>query len=152
MDYYAVYRFPVGNLKIGATDKEIIYVGKTDDELGGNKTELTDLASVQLYEYFDGKRKEFDLSIKAIGTEFQMKVWNALRKIPYGETRTYGEIATTIGNPKACRAVGGANNKNPIGIIIPCHRVIGSNGDYVGYAGGLEMKEYLLQLERKGIT
>ncbi|MBR2062235.1 MAG: methylated-DNA--[Anaerotignum sp.] len=83
------------------------------------------------------------------GTEFQQKVWKALTEIPYGETRTYGEIAAAVGNPKAARAVGMANNKNPIGIIIPCHRVVGANGKLVGYAGGMEKKAFLLELERK---
>ena len=83
------------------------------------------------------------------GTDFQKKVWNALKEIPYGETRTYGEIADAVGNPKAARAVGMANNKNSIGIIIPCHRVVGANGKLVGYAGGMDKKEWLLQLERK---
>ena len=86
------------------------------------------------------------------GTEFQQKVWKALQEIPYGETRTYGEIAAAIGNPKAARAVGMANNKNPIGIIIPCHRVVGANGKLVGYAGGMEKKEFLLELERNNST
>ena len=99
-------------------------------------------------EYLDGKRKEFDFPYKMIGTEFQKKVWHALTKIPYGETRTYKEIATAVGNPKASRAVGMANNRNPIFIVVPCHRVIGANGKLVGYAGGLDMKDALLSLEK----
>ncbi|MCL2196973.1 MAG: methylated-DNA--[protein]-cysteine S-methyltransferase [Treponema sp.] len=102
----------------------------------------------QLGEYFDKKRKNFNLPISLHGTDFQIKVWNALKKIPYGETCSYTQLAAAIGNPKACRAVGMANNKNPAAIIIPCHRVIGSNGSLTGYAGGLEIKKRLLDLEK----
>ncbi len=104
-------------------------------------------AAGQLTEYFAGKRKVFDLPLELKGTEFQKKVWQALREIPYGTTCSYGEIAAKIGNPKASRAVGGANNKNPIAIVVPCHRVIGANGSLVGYASGLRTKEALLKLE-----
>lgn len=104
-------------------------------------------AAAQLTEYFAGKRKVFDLPLEPHGTEFQKKVWQALREIPYGTTCSYGEIAAKIGNPKASRAVGGANNKNPIAIVVPCHRVIGANGSLVGYASGLQTKEALLKLE-----
>lgn len=112
-------------------------------------TKLLLKAKKELEEYFEGKRKKFDLPLEQEGTLFQKKVWNALEKIPYGETRTYKEIAKFIGNEKASRAVGMANNKNNIPIIIPCHRVIGSNGKLVGYALGLDMKQYLLDLESK---
>lgn len=102
----------------------------------------------QLSEYFSGERRQFDVPITFLGgTPFQRKVWQALQDIPYGEVRTYKEIAQAIGIPKAVRAVGGANNKNPISILVPCHRVIGSNGALVGYGGGLDKKEYLLKLE-----
>lgn len=104
-------------------------------------------AAAQLTEYFAGKRKVFDLPLDPQGTEFQKRVWQALREIPYGTTCSYGEIAAKVGNPKASRAVGGANNKNPIAIVIPCHRVIGANGSLVGYASGLQTKEALLKLE-----
>ena len=103
----------------------------------------------QLAEYFAGVRREFSVPLKPEGTEFQWAVWTALRSIPYGDTATYGGIAEKIGSPKACRAVGGANNRNPIAIIVPCHRVVGLNGSLTGYAGGLAVKEYLLELERK---
>ena len=103
----------------------------------------------QLEAYFSGKLKSFDLKLAPEGTEFQKSVWKALCRIPYGETRTYKEIAESIGNPKAYRAVGLANNRNPIAIIIPCHRVIGVNGKLTGYASGLDVKEYLLKLEEK---
>lgn len=113
------------------------------------ETALIKNAFCQLNEYFLGQRQKFDLPIAPKGTTFQLAVWQALLTIPYGETRSYQEIATQIGNPKASRAVGGANNKNPISIIIPCHRVIGANGDLVGYGGGLFIKKKLLSLEGK---
>ena len=104
-----------------------------------------------LKEYFDGKRREFDLPLKFEGTDFQKKAWNALLTIPYGQTRSYKEQAEAVGNKKACRAVGAANGKNPISIIVPCHRVIGTDGSLIGYGGGLEMKKSLLDLERRVI-
>lgn len=104
----------------------------------------------QIKEYEDENRKEFNLPLHLIGTEFQKQVWNALLEIPFGETRTYQEIAIRIGKPKALRAVGGACNRNPIGIIVPCHRVIGKNGSLTGYAGGLFYKELLLKHEKDG--
>ena len=103
----------------------------------------------QLTEYEKGSRKVFDLPLHLKGTEFQLKVWNALLEIPYGETRSYQQIAQRIGQPKALRAVGGACNRNPIGIIVPCHRVIGKNGKLTGYAGGLFYKELLLNHEKR---
>ena len=113
----------------------------------GEKTFLLAQAETQLREYFNGKRQEFDLPLSVSGTEFQKKVWKALREIPYGETRSYGDIAKYIGKPTAARAVGMANHHNPIIIVIPCHRVIGAKGDLVGYAGGLDTKKRLLSLE-----
>ncbi|MNP45229.1 Methylated-DNA--protein-cysteine methyltransferase [compost metagenome] len=110
--------------------------------------EALSTASQQLKEYFAGERRQFDLRLDLQGSEFQRKVWNALLTIPYVETASYKDIAEMIGQPKAVRAVGGANNKNPIPIIVPCHRVIGSNGSLVGYGGGLSIKESLLSLER----
>lgn len=101
----------------------------------------------QLTEYFEGKREDFNLPLAPEGTPFQKKVWKALQEIPYGETRSYQDIAVAVGNPKGCRAVGMANNRNPIPIIIPCHRVIGKNGKMVGYGGGLDKKMKLLKLE-----
>lgn len=116
------------------------------------ESSLIKKAHDQLDEYFKGIRKSFDLPLAPKGTEFQKKVWNALLKIPYGSTCSYKDIAVMIGNEKACRAVGGANNKNPIFIIIPCHRVIGANGSLVGYGSGLELKKRLLDLEQNNIT
>jgi len=103
----------------------------------------------QLDDYFAGKRRDFDLPLAPAGTEFQLRVWAALREIPYGETWSYVELATRIGNPKACRAVGLANGRNPIAVIVPCHRVIGADGSLTGYGGGMERKRVLLDLERR---
>lgn len=111
------------------------------------ETALLKEAHHQLTAYFEGKLKQFNLPLAPKGTPFQQKVWQLLQEIPYGETRTYGHIATSAGNPKASRAVGMANNRNPIAIIIPCHRVVGANGKLVGYAGGLNIKEKLLTIE-----
>jgi methylated-DNA-[protein]-cysteine S-methyltransferase len=112
------------------------------------ETDLLKRAGQQLKEYFEGKRISFDLPLKMEGTEFQVKVWNALLQIPFGETRSYKEIAAAVGNPLGSRAIGNANNKNKIAIIIPCHRVIGANGKLVGYEGGLAIKEKLLSMEK----
>ena len=128
-------------------DKEIDK--KVYEKYQEKDTKLLLKAKKELEEYFEGKRKEFDLPLEQEGTEFQKKVWEALERIPYGETRTYKDVAKMVGNEKASRAIGMANNKNSIPIIIPCHRVIGSNGKLVGYALGLDMKKYLLDLERK---
>jgi methylated-DNA-[protein]-cysteine S-methyltransferase len=113
------------------------------------ETELIKEAAKQLTEYLEGSRRDFDISLNPAGTQFQKKVWEALCTIPYGETRSYKQIAEAIGNINATRAVGMANHNNPIMCIIPCHRVIGSNGKLVGYAGGLPLKEQLLNLERE---
>lgn len=124
----------------------------TEKKLEGftvNETPLIGKAAAQLSEYFDGKRKTFDLPLALQGTAFQISVWKALQSIPAGETRSYKDVAALIGNPKASRAVGMANNRNPIAIIIPCHRVIGKNGKLTGYAGGLPVKQYLLDLEKR---
>lgn len=111
------------------------------------ETQLLKTAAEQLKEYLAGNRQTFDLPLDPRGTEFQKAVWNALLDIPFGEIRSYKQVAEAIGNPKACRAVGMANNKNPILIVIPCHRVIGSDGSLVGYGGGIDLKENLLKLE-----
>jgi O-6-methylguanine DNA methyltransferase len=148
---YAYYEFPYGVLAIGYEDGAIASISRRQ-EAGGNgePSALSDLAHREIMEYLAGKRRAFDFPMRTSGTAFQEKVWRALGEIPYGETRTYGQIAEMIGNPKASRAVGMANNKNPIWIAIPCHRVVGANGALVGYAGGLDMKQALLALERGG--
>jgi methylated-DNA-[protein]-cysteine S-methyltransferase len=112
------------------------------------ETPLLREAGQQIQDYLAGKRTSFDLPLAPKGTDFQQKVWQALQEIPYGEIRSYGEIAKLIGQPKAARAVGMANNKNPILILIPCHRVVGATGKLVGYAAGLGVKEQLLKLEQ----
>ncbi len=106
-------------------------------------------AAVQLEEYFAGARRRFDLELAPEGTPFQREVWQALITIPYGETRSYGEVARQIGRPKAVRALGAANGRNPLPILVPCHRVIGADGGLAGYSGGLEIKNRLLELERR---
>lgn len=123
--------------------------GSLQTRFRDHETRLNQAAQTQLEEYFSGERKEFDLPIKLDGTPFQVSVWEALQRIPYGETRSYRDIAEEIGNPNSYRAVGLANNKNPISVIIPCHRVIGANGDMIGYGGGLNKKRRLLDLEKK---
>ena len=151
MMWYFSYHSPIGKLTIYEEDGFISKIEFGNREISQNthESELISKCYSELVEYFKGERKEFDLPLAPKGTEFQKKVWNALLKIPYGETRSYKDIAISIGNEKGCRAVGGANNKNPIPIIIPCHRVIGINSKLVGYAGGLEIKSYLLNLEAK---
>ena len=109
---------------------------------------LLEQAAAELEAYFAGQLRTFTVPLAPAGTEFQHRVWAALREIPFGKTATYGEIAARVGNPRASRAVGQANNRNPIPILIPCHRVIGASGQFTGYAGGLAVKQKLLALER----
>ncbi len=145
------YNTPIGIISIIDDGECIIKIdfGKTEfEDMNINETELIMRTYKQLKEYFDGIRKEFDIPIKMEGTDFQKKVWNALKRIPYGETRSYKDIAVMVGNEKASRAVGMANNKNPIPIIVPCHRVIGADGKMVGYGGGLDIKVKLLDIEK----
>ena len=147
---YFCYDTEIGTIKISENDRKIIGLGfsdlKKENEIE-KETNSIRKTYLQLKEYLSGKRKNFDIEIEMIGTEFQKKVWKELLNIPYGETRSYKDIATAIGNKKACRAVGNANNKNPIAIIVPCHRVVGSNGGMTGYAGGIDIKEKLLKIE-----
>ena len=146
----AYYPFPYGILKICCEEDAVTSVSRLDEAgADGEPSALSDRARDEIMEYLAGERRAFDFPIWTRGTAFQEKVWRALREIPYGETRTYGQLAQMIGNPKAARAVGMANNKNPIWIAIPCHRVVGADGDLVGYAGGLDMKRALLTLERE---
>lgn len=140
----------VGYVHIVEEAGKIIECGFTQEkgEKQGNSIVLQQ-AREQMEEYLTGRREEFSLPIQTKGTAFQERVWKELQRIPYGECISYGELARRIGNPKAARAVGMANHNNPIGIIIPCHRVIGKNGKLVGYAGGMDKKEYLLRLEKR---
>ncbi|HAK42115.1 MAG TPA: cysteine methyltransferase [Clostridium sp.] len=150
MSKYAFYDFEFGILKIGYTDTAIIFLKQVDQiDVDNEHSTLSDLAFDQVREYLKGHRQTFDFSYELHGTEFQKKVWNALCQVPYGETRTYKEIASVVGNPKASRAVGMANNKNPLMVVVPCHRIVGTDGNLIGYAGGLDMKKALLELERK---
>ena len=150
MEKICFYDTPVGKLIIGEENGAITRVTWTQlpKEYLQEETALISECRNQLEEYFTEKRMTFDLPLAPKGTEFQQKVWSALQGIPYGEVYTYKDIAVAIGNPKGCQAVGGANGKNPIAIIIPCHRVIGKNGKLVGYAGGMENKKFLLELEK----
>ena len=149
MSKHAFYDFEFGILKIGYTDRAIVLLKQAEQIDADNEpSALSDLAFEQIRAYLKGTRKIFDFPYELHGTEFQKKVWNELCKIPYGETRTYKQIAAEVGNPKASRAVGMANNKNPMMLAVPCHRVIGTNGALTGYAGGLDVKKALLELER----
>lgn len=146
------YETEIGIISITEENNYITDISFVKDEVDKKipliETPLLKEAAVQIREYLNGKRKLFNLPISPSGTEFRQKVWTALQTVPYGETRSYKEIAVQICNENACRAVGMANNKNPLPIIIPCHRVVGSNGKLVGYAGGLDIKKYLLNLEK----
>lgn len=123
--------------------------GESDDRRTGLTRDAAAFTEAcdQLDEFFAGERSEFELALAPSGTDFQRAVWSALTQIPYGQTRSYGQIAAAIGRPKAARAVGGANNRNPIAIVVPCHRVIGAGGSMVGYAGGMDRKTWLLDHE-----
>ncbi|MEJ5112229.1 MULTISPECIES: methylated-DNA--[protein]-cysteine S-methyltransferase [Erwinia] len=157
MSYFCkVMPSPVGALTLIASDLGLTAILWQDDN--PNRVRLPDMqenpahpvlveTERQLNEYFAGTRTTFTMTLDFVGTEFQKKVWQALVAIPFGETRSYADIAREIGNPKAVRAVGAANGKNPISIIAPCHRVIGSNGKLTGFAGGLEVKAFLLKIE-----
>ena len=154
MTYTYFHNFPIGEVGVAETDGAIshVYFDDTTNKPKNAEVKETPLikrAEVQLREYFAGKRTEFDLPLALEGTEFQLKVWKALQDIPFGIVRSYKDIAVAVGNVKACRAVGMANNRNPISIIVPCHRVVGHNGKLVGYGGGLPTKEYLLELEKR---
>ena len=148
---HCIYKYNsiIGDIFISADENFLLSVKFVNHNFIENKENKIIRQTIkQLDEYFNGKRKKFELPLNPKGTEFQKKVWQQLMNIPYGKTSTYKDIATLIGNTNASRAVGNANNKNPIAIIIPCHRVIGSNNKLTGYAGGLDKKEKLLNLEK----
>jgi len=147
---FAIYKTKLGYLKIDYSNRGITGLSRIDNYPIDKqvRSSLTDKTAQEISEYLEGTRCIFDVPLSFEGTPFQIKVWNLLLKIPYGETRTYQEIAVDAGNPKACKAVGMACNKNPIVMLIPCHRVIGKNKKLTGYAGGLEMKRFLLNLEQ----
>lgn len=155
---YKTVQSPVGELKLVASDKGLVAILWENDK--PNRVPLNELkkndvhpvlvnTEQQLNEYFAGKRTKFSIALDMRGTRFQNDVWNALLAIPFGETRTYGELAKQLGKPLASRAVGAANGRNPVSIIVPCHRVIGSTGKLTGFAGGLDTKAHLLNLEKK---
>ncbi|GHT72686.1 methylated-DNA--protein-cysteine methyltransferase [Bacteroidia bacterium] len=147
------YQSPIGCLKIVADKQTIVSLQLTEGEKRPSesekqvKNEILQKACRQLDEYFSGKRKTFDLPLTPKGTVFQTKVWAELQRIPYGKTISYAQLAQEVDNPKACRAAGSANGKNPIAIVIPCHRVINADGKLGGYAYGLKIKKQLLDLE-----
>ena len=150
MDIYKTYyKSPLGPIEISGMQDSILTVDFVEDMLPGDADLPFCLKTClkQIDEYFSGNRKEFLLKLDPQGTNFQRMVWQQLDKIPYGAVVSYGEIASIIGKPKACRAVGSANGQNPIAIIIPCHRVIGSDGSLTGYGGGLWRKEWLIKHE-----
>ncbi len=156
MKHYCYYHSPIGKLLLTGKDGilEALYFPNTSEEKHIADDWVYDEscfteALLQLSEYFSGKRQAFDLRIAPKGTDFQKRVWQELQKIPFGRTASYGEIAERVGNSKACRAVGMANSKNPIPIIVPCHRVIGKDGSLTGFGGGLDIKKQLLKLERE---
>ncbi|MBT8282242.1 MAG: methylated-DNA--[protein]-cysteine S-methyltransferase [Muriicola sp.] len=145
----AFLKTPLGEAQIEGDQNGITSVSLIAgvQELNTDHPEVLEDAIYQLQEYFNGSRKQFDLPLNPQGTEFQKKVWQELSRIPYGKTISYMDLSKKLGDPKAIRAAASANGKNPIWIIIPCHRVIGSNGDLVGYAGGLDRKKWLLNHE-----
>jgi len=148
--YTSLFKSPVGNLIITSSETDILDVSFTTRSMAITESKLPDIhvdCISQLERYFSGRSKGFSLALKPSGTDFQQKVWQALREIPHGSTISYLELAQRLGDPKAIRAVAAANGKNKIAIIIPCHRVIGSDRALVGYAGGLNKKEWLLQHE-----
>lgn len=154
MTYYTEIDSPIGPLLLSAEDSALtgLYFSTGGKARGADPSWTRDdtrfdTARKQIDEYFEGRRKTFDLDLAPKGTAFQQSVWGALLEIPYGETRSYLDIAQRIGNPKAVRAVGGANGNNPIALVVPCHRVIGSNGALTGFGGGLDTKRHLLQHE-----
>lgn len=157
--YYKEIKSPVGKLKLVADESALIAIlwesdGPARVRLNGapkpgHEHAVLSAAEEQLGEYFAGKRESFDLPLAPLGTEFQKKVWKALRRIPFGKTWSYRELAVAIGSPKASRAVGAANGRNPLSIVVPCHRVIGADGSLTGFAAGVEVKAKLIELERR---
>ena len=148
MKYIESFSSPIGMVEISATTTAVssVYFVESQDKTSVTNN-ITNTCKQQLNEYFNGSRQVFDLTLAQSGTDFQLKVWQALLKIPFGQLASYRDIANKVASPKAVRAVGSANGKNPISIIVPCHRVIGSNGSLTGYAGGIERKQWLLQHE-----
>jgi methylated-DNA-[protein]-cysteine S-methyltransferase len=154
---YKTIESPIGKLKLVASDKGLVAIlwendsprrVRLDELVADEQHPVLVETERQLGQYFAGKRKTFSIALDMRGTRFQKDVWEALVAIPFGETRSYGQLAKQLGNPRASRAVGAANGRNPVSIIVPCHRVIGSSGKLTGFAGGLDAKAHLLGLER----
>jgi methylated-DNA-[protein]-cysteine S-methyltransferase len=151
---YRMIESPIGPLTLAGSDPALTHLlmidhARAPDRAGWRRDDTAfGAAAEQLDAYFGGERTDFDLDFELLGTDFQRRVWAALLTIPYGQTRSYGQIAEQIGAPSASRAVGLANGRNPISIIVPCHRVVGSNGSLTGYGGGLDRKRVLLDLEK----
>ena len=146
---YGLYDCPLGTLVIGYEEDRVVSVKlASEPELTHCPSPVADLAAGQLRDYLAGRRKAFDFPIRPEGTPFQMAVWKVLQQIPYGQTSSYGQIAVMLGKPTAARAVGQAANRNPLWIVIPCHRVVGKGAELTGYAGGIALKQALLELER----
>jgi methylated-DNA-[protein]-cysteine S-methyltransferase len=153
---HAFVESPVGTLTLVATEGGLSGLFMTDqrrcpptEKLGRLDSRAFPAVIDQLAAYFAGELTTFDVPLAPVGTPFQRSVWAALRRIPYGETRSYGQLAQSLGRPEAARAVGAANGANPLGIIVPCHRVVGADGSLTGYGGGLDRKRFLLELERR---
>ena len=146
-----VFSSPIGDLVVSVTEKGVSKIYFSDEPVvfEAKQNEILSACLTQMAEYFDGTRPEFSVPLDLEGTPFRMAVWRALLQIPYGATSSYGGVAAAIGKPKAVRAVGGANHNNPVSIIVPCHRVIGSDGGLTGYGGGLHGKRWLLDHEAK---
>ena len=146
-----IFKSPIGDLVVNVTERGVSGISFLDEKViyEEKRSAVLTACLAQLAEYFDGVRAEFSVPLDLNGTPFQLSVWRALLQIPYGETASYGGVAAAIGRPRAVRAVGGANHNNPVSIIVPCHRVIGSDGNLTGYGGGLHRKRWLLDHETK---
>lgn len=147
-DYFTT---PIGEMEITANDDAVLSIYFVDRGGIAKSNAISELAKVQLLEYFEGALEVFDFPMQPTGTDFQQTVWQALSTIPYGQTGSYADIANKINNPKAVRAVGAANGKNPMTIVVPCHRIIGSDGSLTGYASGMERKTWLLNHEANAL-
>ena len=159
MIHHTHHQTPIGGIRLRATDKGLLAIDHVNQQSSLDPASeespnhlILQQAIAELDEYFAGNRQTFHTPLAPTGTPFQLSVWEALKTIPYGETASYSYIATHISNPKAVRAVGAANGRNPLSIFIPCHRIIGKNGTLTGYAGGLDKKKILLNLEQKTIS
>ncbi len=145
--YYTQFNTSIGTVGTAADDTGICAVLFSPEPHAEHTNAVTDAAKTQILEYLAGTRRKFDIPLSVSGTPFQKRVWHELAQIPYGETRTYGQIAENVGSPKGARAVGAACNKNPVPIIVPCHRVVGADGRLVGFAAGVDVKRALLETE-----